>query len=128
MSSPPAPAGLELPGFEALIAELSSRFVHLPASDVDREIEDALCRVCGPLGIVAVPWQWAVAVPGAVTPTHFYPVPAVRPSTLPSAQDYPWTSTADTGRPIVTVSSLDELPAEAVVDREAAVSVGSNRT
>ena len=36
--------------FETLIAELSSRFVNLPPAEVDREIEDALRRVCEPLG------------------------------------------------------------------------------
>ncbi len=51
--------------FETLIAELSSRFINLPAGEVDREIEDALRRVCEPLGIdLAVLWQWSDAGPG----------------------------------------------------------------
>jgi hypothetical protein len=33
--------------FETLIAEISSRFVNLPASDVDREIESALRHLRG---------------------------------------------------------------------------------
>ena len=59
--------------FETLIAELSSRFIHLPPGEVDREIEDALRRVCEPLGIdLAVLWQWSGAAPSVILPTHAY--------------------------------------------------------
>ena len=45
--------------FETLISDLSSRFVNLPAGEVDREITDALRRVCESLGIdFAVLWRW----------------------------------------------------------------------
>ena len=37
--------------FETLIADLSSKFVNLPAGEVDREIEGALRRVCELIGI-----------------------------------------------------------------------------
>ena len=37
--------------FETLLSELSTRFINLPAGEVDREIEDALSRVCELLGI-----------------------------------------------------------------------------
>jgi hypothetical protein len=32
-------------GFETLLAEISSRFVNVPATEVDREIEDAQRRI-----------------------------------------------------------------------------------
>lgn len=48
--------------FETLISDLSSRFINLPPGEVDGEIEDALSRVCGLLGIdLAVLWQWSAA-------------------------------------------------------------------
>ena len=51
--------------FETLIADLSSRFINLPPGEVDREIEDALRRVCELLGIdLAVLWQWSTRDPG----------------------------------------------------------------
>ena len=37
--------------FERLLAEISSRFVNVPAAEVDREIEDAQRRICELLDI-----------------------------------------------------------------------------
>jgi hypothetical protein len=37
--------------FETLLADLSSKFVNLPARETDREIEDARRRVCEFLSI-----------------------------------------------------------------------------
>ena len=72
-------------GFEALIADLSSRFVNLAPDEVDREIEDALRRVCEPLGIdLAVLWQWSDADPSVIVPTHAY-VRRRRPATCRAA-------------------------------------------
>jgi len=63
--------------FETLIADLSSRFINLPSGEVDREIEDALRRVCELLGIdLSVLWQWSVDDPDVITPTHSYPAQA----------------------------------------------------
>ena len=60
--------------FETLLADLSSRFINLPPGEVDREIEDALRRVCELLGIdLAVLWQWSTAAPDVIAPTHAYP-------------------------------------------------------
>ena len=59
--------------FETLIADLSSRFVNLPVSDVDREIEDAQRRVCEVLGIdLSALWQGTTAGATPSTLTHFY--------------------------------------------------------
>jgi hypothetical protein len=61
--------------FVMLLAELSSRFINLATAEVDREIEDALRRVCELLGIdLAVLWQWSAAAPGVISPTHAYPL------------------------------------------------------
>ena len=59
--------------FETLISDLSSRFINLPPGEVDRAIEDALRRVCEALAIdSAVLWQWSVASPDVIAPTHIY--------------------------------------------------------
>ena len=59
--------------FEMLLADLSSQFVNLPASEVDREIMEAGRRPCEFLGLdFSTLWQWSDEAPGSFTLTHFY--------------------------------------------------------
>jgi PAS domain S-box-containing protein len=111
--------------FETLISNLSSRFINLRPAEVDREIEDALRRVCELLGIdLAVLWQWS-ATTDVIAPTHAYPPrEASRPGEPLVQELYPWVAgQMRTGR-MVVVSSLEELPAEAAVDRETCHLIG----
>ena len=106
--------------FETLISDLSSRFINLPPGEVDREIEDALRRVCEFLGIdLAVLWQWSVVAPGVLTPTHFYYAQeGLQPPEPMRQEHYPWYVQQMLAGRIVAFSSLEELPAEAAVDLE----------
>ena len=108
--------------FETLISELSSRFIYLPAGAVDREIEDALRRVCESLAIdSAVLWQWSGATPAVVAPTHVYVAQEGPRSFDPLRQEqFPWVIQQMLAGRMVVISSLEELPAEAAVDRESA--------
>jgi PAS domain S-box-containing protein len=57
--------------FEALIAELSSRFISRPADEVGSQIDEALRLVCEFAEIdLAVLWQFPGAASSAMTPTH----------------------------------------------------------
>ena len=57
--------------FETLLADLSSKFINLPAGEVDREIGDAQRRVCECLGLdLSTLWQWSAEAPNALTLTH----------------------------------------------------------
>jgi hypothetical protein len=59
--------------FETLIADLSSKFVNLPAGEVDREIMDAERRICELLDIdISAVWQWSAGPPGHFTLSHYY--------------------------------------------------------
>ncbi|HQZ18794.1 MAG TPA: hypothetical protein PLD86_18115, partial [Vicinamibacteria bacterium] len=116
---PAEPVGGRLE-FETLIADLSSRFINLPPDEVDHEVEDALRRVCAPLGIdLAVLWEWADSAPGVIRPTHLY-------STMPGPwrleplgeEHYPWSRGQMLAGRLFAISSLEELPPEAAVDRE----------
>jgi PAS domain S-box-containing protein len=111
--------------FETLISDLSSRFIDLPAGDVDREISDALRRVCESLGIdLAVLWEWSSPVPGVIVPTHVHSTQeGVHPEPL-SQEQFPWYREQMLAGRIVAMSSPDELPAEAPVDRESCRLVG----
>jgi PAS domain S-box-containing protein len=104
----------------ALIAEISSKFVNLPASEVDREIEDALRRVCEPLSIdFAVLWQWSDVSPGLIRPTHAYCAREdLRPSGPMRQDQYPWAVQQVLAGRTFAISSLEEYPEEAAVDRQ----------
>ncbi len=108
--------------FEELLADLSSKFVNLPPADVDHQIEDALRRVCEHLGIdLAVLWQWSTDDPGVIAPTHVYPAPeGAQPAQPLHQEQYPWVVGEMLAGRMVVLSSMEELPAEAAVDRESA--------
>ena len=106
--------------FETLIADLSSKFVSLPAGEVDREIRDAQRRICEFLDIdFSALWQWSDEAPGSFTLTHFYSVQeGPQPPERMNQDQYPWARQQLLAGRIIKVSSLEDLPAEAAHDRE----------
>jgi hypothetical protein len=78
--------------FETLISDLSSRFINLPPSEVDGTIKNGPRRVCEFLAIDnAFLWQWSVATPDVLTPTHSYPAQnGPRPRDPIRQEQYPW--------------------------------------
>ena len=108
--------------FETLLAVLSSRFINLPPGELDREIEDALRRVCELLDIdVAVLWQWSNSAPDVVRPTHAHPLRDDPRALEPLNQEaYPWVVRQMRAGRMVVFSSMDELPPEAAIDRASA--------
>ena len=110
--------------FEELLLELSTRFIDLAPGAVDREIEDALRRVCELLGIdVAVLWQWSASAPDIVAPTHGYPGRQGQFDAL-AQEAYPWVIERMRAGRMVALSRLEDLPAEAGTDRESARRTG----
>jgi hypothetical protein len=107
--------------FETLVADISARFVNVPADQVDSEIEDAQRRICECLKIEhSSLWQVAPDRPGALILTHLY-----RDSSLPPAPDrlygpdcFPWTQAQGMANGIVCVPDTSKLPPEAAIDRE----------
>lgn len=60
-------------GFENLLVELSTRFIHATADRLDDELDVALRRTCEWGGFdVAVLWQWEAETPSPFTLTHHY--------------------------------------------------------
>jgi signal transduction histidine kinase len=111
--------------FETLISDLSSRFVSLRPEQVDQEIGSALRRVCDALHIdLAVLWQWPLAAPDVITATHIYCALEGVQLSEPAHQEYPWSQQEVRAGRMIAISSLDELPAEAAVDRETCVRYG----
>ena len=106
--------------FETLLADLSSKFVNLPADEVDREIMDAERRICEFLDLdIMVLWQLSDEAAGFFSATHFYSSQqGPQPVGLLHQEDYPWFREQLLAGRIVGFSSLEELPAEAARDRE----------
>ena len=106
--------------FETLISDLSSRFINLPPAEVDREIEDALGRVCKFLDIdLALLWQWSSVDPTVIMPTHAWCAEeSMRPSGPMREEHYPWALQQVRAGCMFAIPSLEDYPAEAAVDRE----------
>ena len=107
--------------FESLLAELSARFVNLPADQVDIEIGEAQRRICEFLSLdLSALWQWSNEVQGSFMLTHLHralegPPP---PERMDASEHFPWCQQQLLAGRIITVSSLEGLPAEAARDRE----------
>ncbi len=107
--------------FEALLADLSARFVNVPSEKLDDEIVDAQRRICDCLGLDASSlWQSEVENPSVHVLTH-----AFRPGQAPpipermEAQEYfPWCRQQLLAGKAIIVSSLEKLPPEAARDIE----------
>jgi transcriptional regulator with GAF, ATPase, and Fis domain len=106
--------------FEMLLAEISGRFVNLPTDLVDSEIMNAERRICGLLDLdIAAIWQWSAGPPGFFELTHYYSTQdGPQPSMKLSESDFPWFKQLMLDGRIVPISSLDDMPAEASLDRE----------
>jgi PAS domain S-box-containing protein len=102
-----------------LLADISSKFVNLPPTEVDREIEAALRRVCESLDLdLATLWQWSDAAPGVLMFTHAYRAQETPPTAEPSGQQqFPWVIGQLRAGRTVAIPSVEELPAEAAVDQ-----------
>lgn len=103
-----------------LIADISARFVNLPASEVDREIIDAERRICELLDLdVAGLWQWTQEAEPSLKLTHLHgEVKVPPPDDMKAAEYFPWFQEALAAGRVVGFSSLDKLPEEAARDCE----------
>jgi PAS domain S-box-containing protein len=107
--------------FEMRLADISVRFVDLPAEQLDGAIEDAQRLVCESLGLdLSALWQWSAEDPGLLTMTHIYRSLEGPPLPEPmDAQEYfPWCARQLEAGNLIAVSSMEDLPAEAARDRE----------
>jgi len=106
--------------FEALVAEISTHFINLPANRIDAQIEDAQHRVCECLDMdLSALWQWSDASSQVLTLTHLCSPPdgPERPANLHANEAFPWSlKKILEGKPLVI--QTESLPPEAARDRE----------
>ena len=107
--------------FETLVADISARFVNVPAHQVDGEIEDAQRRICECLNIEhSSLWQVTPDRPGALTLTHLYRDPNLPPAPdrMLGTESFPWTQAQGIANGMICVPDTSKLPPEAAIDRE----------
>lgn len=107
--------------FETLVADISARFVNIPADRVDGEIEDAQRRICECLKIEhSSLWQVAPDKPGALILTHLYRDPGLTaaPDRMFGPNSFPWIQAQGMANGMICVPDTSKLPPEAAIDRE----------
>ena len=105
-------------GFEALLADLSARFVHVPADQVDRMIEEAQRRIVQALGLDRSTLLQRSDTEDDLFITHAWAVPDFAPQPgLFAKRDFPWVHRTLLRGGTVRFSMLEELPAEAGRDQ-----------
>jgi len=107
--------------FETLVADLSLRFVNIPADRVDREIEGAQRAICECLGLEhSSLWQTSRQNPDELVLTHLYREPQLPPppARMSGKEFFPWTQAKLMAGEIISVPNTVEVPPEASKDRE----------
>jgi len=107
--------------FETLLADLSARFVNIPAAKVDTEIEDAQRQVCEYLDLdLSLLWQLPPDHPDTMFLTHRHLPPGFPP--LPEVWDckesFPWALERFLRGETIVLSRMTDAPAEAALDVE----------
>ncbi|WP_373499777.1 sigma 54-interacting transcriptional regulator [Desulfococcus sp.] len=106
--------------FETLLSEISTRFINLPAEEIDGEIEDAQRRICECLGLdLSALWQWSAETPPLLALTHLHSPPEgpTRPDRIDAQEVFPWQFQRMLRGETLAISSQD-LPPEAARDQE----------
>jgi FixJ family two-component response regulator/signal transduction histidine kinase len=105
--------------FERLLAELSARFINLPAAEVDGAITDALRRIAELLGVdrgQLIPFPSEGDEAHVTHSASAHGVPVVAPP-FSVTRRFPWAiRRLKAGDPVV-VARLDELPPEAAIEK-----------
>ncbi|WP_419656152.1 GAF modulated two component system response regulator, sigma54-specific [Desulfosarcina variabilis str. Montpellier] len=112
--------------FEALVTDISTQFVNLPADLIDAEIEDAQRRICECIGVnLSSLWQWSEKAPHSLVLTHLHS-PSYgpeRPAHLDAKESFPWKLEQLMKGDVVAITTKD-LPSEAKRDIESSRAFG----
>jgi formate hydrogenlyase transcriptional activator len=104
--------------FETLLADISTNFVNLPADKIDMEIETMLQRITEALNIDRCSVAQFTDDRNKLRVTHAYAVPGVTPMPdLVLNEQQPWYSERLYQCEPIVMKNLDDLPAEATVER-----------
>ena len=102
--------------FEALLSELSAGLIHVPADEIDAALVGGLQQVGTFLGVDRAHLEEYAGAEPTVRLTWALPGLEEPPSVMDTDQ-FPWSSETLRRGKAVRFSRLDELPAEAAIDR-----------
>lgn len=106
---------------ELLLVEISSLFINLPVDQINSKIQDAQRCICEYLDLDrSTLWQFREQDPGTLLLTHIHqPAESVPAPDHMNAKDFfPWLLQKLMNAETVTISKMDDIPEEAVRDRE----------
>jgi formate hydrogenlyase transcriptional activator len=106
---------------ETVLINISSRFVSLPADQIDSEVEDAQRRICEYLDLDrSTLWQTDETEPESLRLTHFYQLPGNPQAAklMITKTLFPWINRNVLGGKTVVISKMADLPPEAGRDME----------
>ena len=105
--------------FETMLSDVSTRFVNLPADQIDQEIEQCLEIIAETLNIDRCSVAQFNHDKAELCVTHAYAAPGVTPMPeLVLSKQQPWYSERLFRCEPIVMASVDELPREAVGERE----------
>ncbi len=117
--------------FEMMLAEISSGFINMPASQVSRGIRNAQRRVCECLDFDRSSlWQISDREPGEFQLTHIHQPPGGPPVSdhMQAKKYFPWSVDKIMAGETVVISKLSDLPPEAARDQESFRLYGTQST
>jgi two-component system sensor kinase FixL len=106
--------------FERLLSDLSARFVSITPDQIDMEIEEALRQVANFFSVTNCALVKATPEKNTAMVTHTAYAPASAPVRIgvDLSSLLPWTSEILREGGVAGVATLDDLPAEAAIDKE----------
>ena len=117
--------------FEAMLAEISSGFINMPADKVDQAIKVAQRHVCECLDLDrSTLWQLSSEDPGAFLLTHMHQIPGSTPVSdrIRPKEYFPWSAEKISSGESIIISKLSDFPPEATRDVESFYRYGTKST
>jgi PAS domain S-box-containing protein len=106
--------------FEALLADISSKYINLPVDRIDAEIEDDQRRICECFNIdLSSLWQWEDESHRFLILTHLYSPPGgpERPERIEAGASFPWLLQQMELGKTLSLATTEMVP-ETVVDQK----------
>jgi len=117
--------------FEMMLAEISTEFINMPASEVDHGIQDAQRRVCECLDLDrSTLWQISERSQDTFLLTHMHQPQGGPPASerMQSKDLFPWLTEKLLTGEVLAISKLSDLPPEASRDQESFRIYGTKST